>query len=245
VIYNFQGGNDANPQAGLMVDESGTIYGTTSPCCISTIPPGEVFKLTPPSTQNGPWIQTVLYTFQGGSDGGAAQSSLILDAAGSLYGTTWDGGNSSTGFGTVFKLAPPSSQNGEWTKTIIYGFGAAGDTDGSGPEHGPVLLDQVGALYGTTLSGGNLIGQPPCNGYGCGTVYTLTPAARAGAKPCCTGSTPASTGVSLLPAWFRMPTADFTVPPKAASSLSTVRFNPSATGRCSCWIRGPSRPSRS
>jgi uncharacterized repeat protein (TIGR03803 family) len=94
---------------------------------------------------------TTLYTFTGGPDGGFSESTLVIDAAGNLYGTTTAGGPS--GNGTVFKI--DSSNN----FTVLYSF-APGDGH---PLYG-LVMDSAGNLYGTTLNGGVL---------GLGTVYKI------------------------------------------------------------------------
>jgi len=54
--------------------------------------------------------ETVLYSFTGGADGGNPTASVILDSAGSLYGTTEFGGlacgSSVSGCGVVFMIKP-------------------------------------------------------------------------------------------------------------------------------------------
>jgi uncharacterized repeat protein (TIGR03803 family) len=112
----------------------------------------------------------VLYKFKGGNDGGHPIAGLVFDAAGSLYGTTAEGGgqtcDGSGPCGTVFELTPNS--DGSWTEHVLYRF--AGGSDGIGPEAG-LTFDGAGNLYGTTVFGG---GSANCNG-GCGTVFELTP----------------------------------------------------------------------
>lgn len=65
---------------------------------------GTVFELTP--SKSG-WTEIVLY-FAGQSDGGFRYFGVILDAAGSLYGTTYVGGSApdGNGNGVVFQLKP-------------------------------------------------------------------------------------------------------------------------------------------
>src|SRR5271166_952718 len=78
VPYTFTGAGDgAAPAAGLVFDSKGNLYGTavnggntSGANCPGEDPPtgcGVVFKLSPPSSGTGPWTQTVLYTFTGGS----------------------------------------------------------------------------------------------------------------------------------------------------------------------------------
>jgi uncharacterized repeat protein (TIGR03803 family) len=119
---------------------------------------------------------TVIHKFSNGGDGATPEAGLTLDAGGNLYGTTGFGGYQSTGVcqadggcGVVFRL---SHHGTGWTITGLYQF-LAGD-DGDGPLS-RVVFGPDGALYGTTQSGG---GNGCTDGYGCGTVYRLTPPAR-------------------------------------------------------------------
>ena len=173
VLYTFQGGSDgALPDAGLVLDSAGNLYGTTtsggtgqsSNCSAGAC--GTVFKLAPKT--HGGWTESILYNFTGGSDGAIPRAGLTLDSAGNLYGTaTVDGSISTTcrqGCGTVFKLTPSSST---WTLSVLYTF-AGGATDGSGPSSG-LIFDNAGNLYGTTIAGGSGFCQ-----WGCGTAFELT-----------------------------------------------------------------------
>ena len=80
----------ANPQANLIADAAGNLYGTTVNGGVYGY--GAVFRLTP--GKNNDWSQTVLYSFTGGSDGGNPVAGLVFDNAGNLYGTTATGGTS-------------------------------------------------------------------------------------------------------------------------------------------------------
>ena len=99
VLHRFTGGADgAYPQAGLVRDAAGDLYGTTAFGGDAICGCGTVFKVDMLGTE------TVLYRFTGGADGAYPRSSLIRDSAGNLYGTTSN--NGVNGFGTVFKLTP-------------------------------------------------------------------------------------------------------------------------------------------
>jgi uncharacterized repeat protein (TIGR03803 family) len=165
VLYGFTGGADGGrPNATLIRDAAGDLYGTTEMggdmSCFFVGPGcGVVFKLDTAGKQ------TVLYRFTAGTDGGGP-GSLVLDRAGNLYGTTGYGGDlncgNSHGCGTVFKL---DKAGGKFT--VLYSF--AGKTDGGRPS-GSLVRDAAGNLYGTTSNGGDLNCQAP---YGCGTVFKL------------------------------------------------------------------------
>jgi uncharacterized repeat protein (TIGR03803 family) len=105
VLHSFIGGGDgAYPEAGLIADMAGNLYGTTYGGGAGG--QGTVFQLTPAGTLY------VLYSFTGGSDGGRPGADLIADAAGNLYGTTSSGGATAScpgGCGTVFELTVPAS----------------------------------------------------------------------------------------------------------------------------------------
>jgi uncharacterized repeat protein (TIGR03803 family) len=159
-LYNFlgPGANDGEGPGSLVADQNGVLYGVTSPdevCC------GVIFSLTPPAKGTTVWTETILYRFEGGSDGSGNQAGLAVDAAGNLYGVN-DGGS---GFGAVYRLARPAQGTSTWTKQQLYAF--QGGPDGQYPQ-GDLLIDATtGSVLGTT-SGGGL--------YGLGTVYALTPA---------------------------------------------------------------------
>jgi uncharacterized repeat protein (TIGR03803 family) len=182
VIYSFQGGNDGDfPFGNLVLDETGNLYGTTeygggSADCSPAGPScGTVFELSPPATKGDPWIEKVLYSFQGGTDGGYPNGQLVLDNHRALFGTTSAGGNqgcNSFGFvgcGTAFKLKPPRAQGGAWTEKILHRFNS-GTKDGGNPVAG-LIFDKVGNLYGTTVNGGR---------GSFGTVFKLAPPTRHG-----------------------------------------------------------------
>jgi uncharacterized repeat protein (TIGR03803 family) len=178
VLYSFSGeGDGGNPGAGLVFDAAGNLYGTTNSG--GQYRYGTVFELSPPSSQGQAWTETVLYSFQGGSDGANPNSNLMFDADGNLYGNTVNGGGNSCALadecGTVFRLSPPAIPGGAWTETVLHAFGASSD-DGWDPS-GALVFDKKGALYGTTFNGG--LGDESCSD-GCGTVYKLTPPAISG-----------------------------------------------------------------
>jgi len=96
------------------------------------------------------WNETVLYSFQGGSDGDSPISTLAFDSAGNLYGTTSFDGNAKCACGTIFKLAPGA--NGQWTETVVHRFKGP-TTDGSLPYTG-MVADSFGHFYGAARNGG-------------------------------------------------------------------------------------------
>jgi uncharacterized repeat protein (TIGR03803 family) len=165
VLYSFQGssvGDGSGPQAGLVFDKKGNLYGTTASGGANGS--GTVFELTPPAVAGGNWTEAVLYSFKGGSDGANPASGVIFDLT-TLVGTTPVGGSSN--FGTVFQLTPPKKKGLPWTEAILYNF--TGRADGGKPYGGLVL--KAKALYGTTLDGG-----PSSQG----AVFELAPPAVAG-----------------------------------------------------------------
>jgi len=146
VLYSFQGetGDDGSgPQAGLIFDATGHLYGTTASG--GKLGYGTVFELSPPATPGGAWTETILYSFKGTTTGANPASGLVFDGT-ALVGTTPYGGKD--GFGTVFKLTP--TKKAPWSETILYNF--TGLADGGRPYAGLVLYDKD--LYGTTLDGG-------------------------------------------------------------------------------------------
>jgi uncharacterized repeat protein (TIGR03803 family) len=156
--YRFPAPADGgNPNAGVARDQTGNLYGTTVDGGAANV--GVIYKVDTTGRE------TVLYNFTGGADGAFPYSTLMLDAAGNLYGTASSGGEA--GWGTVFELSP------EGQLTVLWSF--TGGADGGSP-YGGVIHDSAGNLYGTTWSGGNK--TSPCPVDGCGVVYRLDPAGQ-------------------------------------------------------------------
>jgi uncharacterized repeat protein (TIGR03803 family) len=122
-LYTFHGGADgANPFAGLIFEEAGNLYGATT--FKGSNGGGTVFELTP---SNGGWTFSTLYSFAGVCcDLVGPWANLVMDAGGSLYGTTNEGG--AYGYGVVFKLTPGG---GGWSYTSLRDF--TGGDDGAFP----------------------------------------------------------------------------------------------------------------
>ncbi len=146
VLYRFKSiPNGAIPLAGMIV-LNGVLYGTTSQGgsagTTCTAGCGTVFDVDTSGNEH------VLYAFQGGTNDGAAPEASLAALNGTLYGTTLDGGPTSTtcpkGCGTVFAI------NASGTERVLHTFTAS--PDGIRPEAGLLVLK--GKLYGTTSGGG-------------------------------------------------------------------------------------------
>lgn len=164
VIYSFNGADGGYPQAGLIFDAAGNLYGTTFSGGVYSY--GTVFQLA--KKTRGKWTEKVLHSFDRLSKNGSyLDASLIMDAAGKLYSTTFLGGDMSgcagSGCGLVFELA--RSTNGKWRERVLHRFHDT-NGDGFGPLAG-LVLDAAGNLYGTTRQGGAY--------YFYGTVFEITP----------------------------------------------------------------------
>jgi uncharacterized repeat protein (TIGR03803 family) len=163
-IYSFSGPDGATPFGRLIADSAGNLYGTTTYGGTNWTSgqftgDGLVFKLTPPTSPQTAWTETILHYFSG-PDGSFPKGGLAIDRAGNLYGTSGGG----TGSGTVFELSPPAANQTAWTFTTLHEFNTA---DGYGPNSSVTNFN--GKLYGTTVGGGQ-------RGYG--VVFQLTPPGR-------------------------------------------------------------------
>lgn len=153
------------PAAGVILDAKGNIYGTTAGggngglgSCDGQ---GTVFKIT------GKGVYSVLYNFQGCSDGDDPVGNLVFDSAGNIYGTASTRTGPGPDNGSVFKIDTAD------VFSLVHVFGYVG-ADGAVPEAG-VAFDSQGNLYGTTEYGGPS-GCPFSGGFGCGTVFEVSAA---------------------------------------------------------------------
>jgi uncharacterized repeat protein (TIGR03803 family) len=153
VLHAFTGGMDGRlPFAGVVRDAAGNLFGTTNIGGVSGN--GTVFEV------DADGKETILHSFAGGADGYEPFGGLVRDEAGSLYGTTAQGGDRACSCGTVFRL----ETDGE--ETVLHRF--TGGLDGAVP--GTTLVQDAGGnLYGTTSQGGGT----GCANAGCGTVFKL------------------------------------------------------------------------
>src|SRR5271166_3337245 len=152
LLYSFTGGGDGgNPDAGLVRDAAGNLYGTTANG--GTTGGGVVFKVDRRGNES------VLYSFATIEGGFLPYSSLVRDTEGNLYGTTFTGGTGCSPHydcGTVFKV------DSSGTETVLYSF-TGGTKDGCNP-WGGLVRDGAGNLYGTTSG---------CGASGLGTVFKV------------------------------------------------------------------------
>jgi uncharacterized repeat protein (TIGR03803 family) len=162
VPHSFSGadGDGANPYAGVVLDTAGNLYGTTVAGGADPGYAGTVFKLTPGAKNK--WTETVLYSFSGGNDGSEPYASVVLDNAGNLYGTTYQGGAYNQG--VVYEVTPgaatttaltsspnPSTHDQAVTFTAVVASSAGVPPDGE-----TISFLKGKTVLGTgTLSGGS------------------------------------------------------------------------------------------
>jgi uncharacterized repeat protein (TIGR03803 family) len=152
ILYNFGSVSDGSvPVAGVTLDASGNLYGTTS--AGGAYGYGRVFELV----QANSWAETVIHDFANLSDGSTPYAGLIPGPSGVFYGAAT--ANGSQGGGTIFQLTPSA---GSWTFSVIHslqGWGISGSFRN-------LLVNSRGTIYGTTH----------CDGADdMGTVYQLVP----------------------------------------------------------------------
>lgn len=164
VLYNFQGDPDGNyPEGGVLLGKGGNIYGITHAGGVNGAyygGYGTVYELAKPQKAGDPWVESVLYSFEGTytSSGGGPIGALVQDAEGNLYGTALP---------VAFELSPPSSGGESWTETTLYNFV---NWDGLGDIPAGLTPRSSGnTLFGVTQGGGI------CNVHQCnGTVFKIT-----------------------------------------------------------------------
>jgi uncharacterized repeat protein (TIGR03803 family) len=137
ILHAFEGGQDSEaavPFGGVTMDQAGNLYGAT---LFGAPGFGTVYKVD----ATGKF--SVLYDFQGKSDGKEPRGPLVRDADGNLYGVAVEDNQEN---GTIFKLAP------DGTLTVLHTF--TGGKNGGAPQAG-LLRDQAGNLFGSTATGGD------------------------------------------------------------------------------------------
>ncbi len=150
-LYSFSGTNGSSPDSTLVRGGDGVLFGTTS---AGGLGDGVLFGLSPapnvlPSVFSN-WMETLLYSFTGGSDGANPGGSLALDSSGNIYGSAAMAGAHHGG--TLYEFTNGGIQ-------ILHAFPASGG-DGSDPIG---VVNGSNGLYGITGTGG---------GYNGGTLYT-------------------------------------------------------------------------
>jgi uncharacterized repeat protein (TIGR03803 family) len=156
VIHTFNSLVDgAYPVAGLFIDSSGSVFGTTSQGDGNNLC-GTVFKLTP---SHGTYVETFVHAFKSNPDGCSPNSALVEASNGVLYGLAEFGGAS--GQGCIYELTPSGNT---YTESILFSFTDA-MLQGAHP-YGPLFQDARGSLYGTTYDGGPR---------GMGTIFVVNP----------------------------------------------------------------------
>jgi uncharacterized repeat protein (TIGR03803 family) len=158
ILYSFTGTADGeNPDAGLIIDSTGNLYGNTWQGGGGG--GGTVFKLK--KHQDGSYTLLVLYPFP---IHGYSIAPLVMDANGNIFGATQNGGANDDGM--VYELKPNATG---WSFFDLHDF--TNGADGGNPL-GALVIDSAGNLYGTTLN----FGAFTCgSGTGCGVIYKVTP----------------------------------------------------------------------
>jgi uncharacterized repeat protein (TIGR03803 family) len=145
-LVSFNGANGANPEANLIADANGDLFGTTFQG--GGFEDGTVFEIAKTGAGYAS-TPTTLFVFDG-AHGAGPFGGLIADANGDLFGTTADGGADNFNFGAVFEIAKTASGYAS-TPTILLTFNSFnGQTPG-----GSLIADANGDLFGTTSRGGS------------------------------------------------------------------------------------------
>ena len=159
-LYGFSGSDGSMPASALVQGIDGNFYGTTSKG--GAYSNGTVFSITPTGTL------VPLHSFCAQISpcpDGLNPGDLVQGTDGNFYGTTYGGGASAVGGGTVFEITTTG------TFTTLYSFCSLTNcTDGSSPV-GTIIQGSDGNFYGTTAYGGRGV----CGDSGCGTIFKITP----------------------------------------------------------------------
>ena len=176
VIHVFDGTTGSVPEAGLVLDRAGNLYGTTRDggdfysgyrCQLyQQNGCGVVFKL---SRHGSDWLFATLYKFHG-SDGGYPEEAVTLGPDGTIYGSTGLGGpcteGAPFGCGTIFHITVPVTRPASllqpWPEKVLYNFY---EGDDGGPYPSEIVFYSASNIYGTTVGGT----------YSAGNIFEMTP----------------------------------------------------------------------
>ena len=172
IVHRFTEAEGFQQAGELAIGPAGELYGVQGGTDATIdIPPGSVYRLTPPNGGTGEWSFDLIYRFPVVAGRKSTQpTSVIAGPSGTLFGMSYTG--SPNGFGTVFRLQPPAAGQTAWTKTDLTVFYGA---DGDRPT-GLTYFAGDTAVYGATegrRSGGDP-NLPPILG---GVVFRLAPPA--------------------------------------------------------------------
>jgi hypothetical protein len=159
VVFRLSGSDGANPMAGVILSETGDLYGGAQG---GTTGGGVAFQLV--AAGDGIWREAAVYEFRSNTYGYNPSISLFA-SSGDLYGTTF--AFSDSGSGSVFRLGPPRKGK-PWPITFLYEF--TGPPDGISP-WSSLVRDASGHIYGATQSGGS----GKCGAGGCGMAFEIEP----------------------------------------------------------------------
>ena len=105
LLYKFTGISGSGPDAGVVGDAAGVLFGATFKGGAHA--DGTVFELLPPANGQSIWNESVLYSFKGGAtDGANPYAHMLLGSGNKLYGTASGGGATACtgGCGMVFMI---------------------------------------------------------------------------------------------------------------------------------------------
>jgi uncharacterized repeat protein (TIGR03803 family) len=145
ILYNFNGAGDGSgPEAGVILDAAGNLYGTATMggdlTCAAGQGCGTVFEL---SRSGSGWTENTLYTFEDNTLGFDPFPGLVFDASGNLYAST-----ALESLGYAGNILQFQDLNGIWTPSILTTL-----RGNVGPDSA-LTIDAHGNLYGTTEAGG-------------------------------------------------------------------------------------------
>ncbi len=168
VLYSFatQYNEDAAFPHAALINVQGTLYSTAWGGFGYPVHSGDgtLYSLTPAGAE------AVLFRFPDDKNGLAFPNG-VLKVGQNFYGTTRFGGLNSQGYaagGTVVSITPSG------VLTVIYVF--KGDRSNDGQDPSSAMIDVDRKFYGTTLFGSAHVGDTGCGGFGCGTLFSVTPA---------------------------------------------------------------------